>query len=64
MTKSLRAKQAAEFLGIKTTAFYKWRKEREDFPKGRRLSARCVVFDSAELAAWRDAQPMSNEVAA
>jgi predicted DNA-binding transcriptional regulator AlpA len=63
MSNSLRPKQAAEFLGIKSTAFYKWRKERADFPKGRRLSARCVVFDQSELAAWRDAQPTASGVA-
>lgn len=64
MNKSLRPKDAAEFLGIKITALYKWRKERPDFPKARHLSARCVVFDLAELVAWRDAQLMSEEVAA
>lgn len=61
MNKSLRPKQAAELLGIKITAFYEWRKARADFPKGRCLSARCVVFDSGELIAWRDAQPCSNK---
>ena len=53
---SIRPKTAAELLGIGTSTFWRWAKERHDFPKGRRLSARCTVFDAAELLAWRDAQ--------
>lgn len=54
MSKSLRPKQAAYFLGIGIATFWRWAKERKDFPKARRLSARCTIFDQAELEAWRD----------
>lgn len=53
---SFRPKKAAEFLGIGNATLWRWAKERADFPKPRRLSARCTVFDSSELMAWRDAQ--------
>lgn len=56
MNYSLRPSQAAEILGIKRATFWRWAKERHDFPKPRRLSARCTVFDRDELIAWRDAQ--------
>lgn len=56
MNKSLRPKHAAEFLDIGRATLWRWAKERADFPKPRRLSARCTVFDMNELAAWRDAQ--------
>jgi prophage regulatory protein len=55
MKTSFRPKQAAEFLGIGSATFWRWAKERADFPKPRRLSARCTVFDQSELIAWRDA---------
>lgn len=53
---SLRPKQGAEFLGVGITTFWRWVATRQDFPKGRKLSARCTVFDADELKAWRDAQ--------
>jgi prophage regulatory protein len=53
---SYRPKQAAELLGIGTATLWRWIKEREDFPKPIRLSARCTVLDGAALLAWRDAQ--------
>ncbi len=56
MNKSLRPKHAAEHLGIGRATLWRWSKERADFPKPRRLSPRCTVFDMAELDAWRDAQ--------
>jgi prophage regulatory protein len=55
-THSARPKQAAQILGIGTATLWRWVKTRPDLPKGRRLSARCTVFDVAELIAWRDAQ--------
>ena len=55
-SKSYRPKQAAELLGIGVATLWRWAKERADFPKPIRLSARCTVFDSGELVAWRDAQ--------
>jgi len=54
--RSYRPKQAAELLGIGTATLWRWIKERNDFPKPRRLSARCTVLDGAELLAWRDQQ--------
>lgn len=54
--KSYRPKQAAEFLGIGVATYWRWSKERSDFPKMIRLSARCTIVDGAELLAWRDAQ--------
>ena len=59
MNYSLRPKQAAEFLGIGKATLWRWSKERADFPKPRRLSTRCTIFDMAELSAWRDAQQVS-----
>ena len=53
---SVRPKAAAELLGIGLSTFWRFAKERADFPKPRKLSARCTVFDLAELIAWRDAQ--------
>ncbi len=53
---SARPKAAAELLGIGLSTFWRFAKERADFPKPRKLSARCTVFDVAELIAWRDAQ--------
>lgn len=54
--KSYRPKQAAELLGIAPATLWRWIKERHDFPKPKRLSARCTVLDGGELIAWRDAQ--------
>ncbi|MDH2234498.1 AlpA family phage regulatory protein [Delftia tsuruhatensis] len=47
---------AAAFLAVGRSTFWRWSRERADFPKPRHLSPRCTVFDAAELAAWRDAQ--------
>ena len=55
-SQSIRPKTAAELLGIGTSTFWRWAKERQDFPKARRLSARCTVFDMNEIMRWRDAQ--------
>lgn len=55
-TCSVRPKGGADFLGIGLSTFWRWSRERHDFPKGIRLSARAVVFNLDELAAWRDAQ--------
>ena len=55
-SKSYRPKQAAEYLGIGVATFWRWTKERHDFPKMIRLSARCTVVDGDQLVAWRDAQ--------
>ncbi|WP_080757840.1 AlpA family phage regulatory protein [Comamonas testosteroni] len=55
-TQSARPKAAAALLGVSASTIWKWVKERPGFPKPRKLSSRCTVFDVAELVAWRDAQ--------
>jgi prophage regulatory protein len=55
-TTSLRPKHAAEFLGIGESTFWRWAKERPDFPKPIRLGTRTTVFPLDQLTAWRDAQ--------
>jgi len=54
--RAARPKHAAEFLGVGVSTLWRWAKERADFPKPRRLSSRCTVFDMGELVAWRDSQ--------
>lgn len=56
INQSIRPKKAAEYLGIGIATLWRWASERNDFPKSRKLSARCTVFDLNELIAWRDAQ--------
>ena len=53
---SSRPRQAAELLGISRATLWRWATTRRDFPRARRLSARCTVFDTGEILAWRDAQ--------
>lgn len=53
---SFRPKTAAEFLGVSIATLWRWAAQRPDFPRPRRLSARCTVFDGAELLAWREAR--------
>lgn len=56
MLQSVRPKDAASLLGIGVSTIWAWVKKREGFPKPRKLSSRCTVFDVQELVAWRDAQ--------
>lgn len=56
--KSARPKDAASLLGVGVSTFWRWAKERQDFPKARKLSRSCTVFDVQELMAWRDAQAL------
>jgi len=53
---SIRPKKAAKLFDIGEATLWRWVSERKDFPRPRRLSARCTVFDTGELLAWRDAQ--------
>jgi prophage regulatory protein len=53
---SLRPRQAAQFLGIGESTFWRWAKERHDFPKPIKLGPRTTVWPLDKLAAWRDAQ--------
>lgn len=55
-SQSARPKEASYLLGVSIQTFWRWAKYRPDFPKPRKLSSRCTVFDVAELLAWRDAQ--------
>ena len=55
-SQSARPKDAANVLGVGISTLWRWSKERHDFPKPRKLSSRCTVFDVQELLAWRDAQ--------
>lgn len=55
-TTSLRPRQAAEFLGIGESTFWRWSKQRSDFPKPIRLGVRTTVYPLDQLTAWRDAQ--------
>jgi prophage regulatory protein len=56
LTTSLRPAQAAKFLGIGESTFWRWAKERDDFPKAIKLGARITVYPLDKLTAWRDAQ--------
>lgn len=55
-SQSARPKEGAAIIGVGVSTFWRWAKERPDFPKARKLSSRCTVFDVQELLAWRDAQ--------
>jgi len=55
MNQSLRPKKTAEYLGISLATLWRWAAQRKDFPKARKLSTRCTIFDVAEVKAWRDA---------
>ncbi len=55
-TQSVRAGAGARILGIGESTFWRWAKEREGFPRARRIGPKTTVFDVAELIAWRDAQ--------
>lgn len=54
--RSLRPPAAAATLGISVATLWRWSRDREDFPKGIRLSARCTVFNEDRLLQWRDSQ--------
>jgi len=52
----LRPCEAAAFLGIARGTLYKWEKERPDFPRRVRLSARASGWWRHELRAWLERQ--------
>jgi prophage regulatory protein len=54
--RSLRPKQAAEFIGVSESTLWAWVKSRQDFPKPSKLSPKITVFSSSALLAFRDAQ--------
>lgn len=45
---ALRAKDAAQFLGISVSTFWRWVGEGR-IPRGKRLSARCTVWLRADI---------------
>ncbi|NBC30329.1 MAG: AlpA family phage regulatory protein [Spirochaetes bacterium] len=47
----LRPAEAAKHLRVSRTQFYRLLKE-PTFPKGKRLSQRCVVYNKEELDTW------------
>ncbi|MBQ0132403.1 MAG: AlpA family phage regulatory protein [Comamonas sp.] len=47
---SVRPKGAANLLGVGVSTFWRWVKERSDFPKPRKLSSRCTVFESTSIS--------------
>ncbi|VVE49648.1 helix-turn-helix transcriptional regulator [Pandoraea sputorum] len=53
-TRSLRPRQAAEFLGIGESTLWRWCKQHPDALKPIRLSERVTVFRESDLAAFRD----------
>jgi predicted DNA-binding transcriptional regulator AlpA len=55
-SRSVRPAQAQHFLGIGKTAFWRWVKERPDFPRPIKLGRSVTVFKLDELVAWRDKQ--------
>jgi prophage regulatory protein len=56
VSKSLRPKQAAEFLGIGLSSLWRRLKEEPDFPRPRKLSQRVTFFLESELVEWRNSQ--------
>jgi prophage regulatory protein len=62
-SRSMRPKQAAEFLGISAATLWRWVRDRKDenFPQPRRLGPRTTVFTEASLAAFRDGRPSTGE---
>jgi predicted DNA-binding transcriptional regulator AlpA len=53
---SMRAKHAAEFLGIARSTLWYWVKTRSDFPRPIKLGPRTTVFPVNELVEWRGRQ--------
>ncbi|MDR6535589.1 AlpA family phage regulatory protein [Variovorax soli] len=57
ISRSVRPPQARQILGgIGNTTLWRWVREREDFPRPRKIGPRVTVFSLDELIAWRDAQ--------
>lgn len=57
--RSARPARAAKLLGISLPTFWRYLRVNPDFPRPRRLSARCTVFDESELIAWRDSRAVT-----
>lgn len=57
-SRSMRPKQAAEFLGIGVSTLWRWviTREAEGFPQPKRLGPRTTVFTVSDLASFRDSR--------
>ena len=47
-----RPKEAAQHSGISVSTFWRYAKERADFPPLRRVGSRCTLIDLNQLDAW------------
>ncbi|HOB66637.1 AlpA family phage regulatory protein [Ottowia sp.] len=56
MHASVRIGQAAAILGTSKSTVWRMIKNDSTFPRPRKLSPRCTVFDVGELLAWRDSK--------
>ncbi len=56
LNRSLRPKQAAEFLGVGVSTLWRWVKEQPDFPQPVRLSERVTVFAQGDLISYRESR--------
>jgi predicted DNA-binding transcriptional regulator AlpA len=63
-SRSMRPKQAADFLGIAVSTLWRWVRDRkaENFPQPKRLGPRTTVFTVEELASFRDGCRTREEV--
>lgn len=52
----LRARQAAELLGIGESTIWRWVKERPGFPQPFKIGCRVTVWRTADLVTWCNAQ--------
>ena len=50
---SVRVGEAAAILGMSKSSIWRLLKHDHTFPRPRKLSPRCTVFDVGELLAWR-----------
>lgn len=57
--RGVRPKEGAAIIGTSLPTFWRYRKQHDDFPQAMRLSARCTVFDEAELIAWRESRKVA-----
>jgi len=48
----LSTQEAMQFLGIKPSTFFKWKRVFEDFPKPYKISEKAVQYKVKELEEW------------
>ncbi len=59
--KVLRAKDAASFIGIGVSTFWRWVKDGK-IPEGTKLSTRCTVWHVRDLETYLDTQKEAKHV--